>query len=244
MRWELPTTPSPGDNPRARCPKSVFKVPVIRGRLRTSLKPPAVREPPNATVAQEQPRTIKRAYRSESIRGQPLPELRPPLASAAAPHRDRHRPALTDDDHQTLAARDGCVDEIARQHGVMLGRERDNDGRIFRTLRLMDRRRIGGNHSVEFAKRIFDLAPVEAGDEETFNLVDAQNGSEVAIEDVAIIIVLGLHDLVAGRENRPEFLDLRGRIGIEGFLQIGIERAGAEGKIGRASCRERVCSTV
>ena len=163
-----------------------------------------------------------------SIRAQPLPELRPPLASAAAAHRDRHRPALTDDDHETFAPRDGGVDEIARQHRVMLGRERDDDGGIFRALRLVDRRRIGGNHSVEFAQRIFDLAPVEAGDEEAFNLVDAQHGSKVAIEDIAVIIILGLHDLVAGRENRPEFLDLRGRIGIEGFLQIGVERPRAE----------------
>ena len=89
----------------------------------------------------------------KSIYGQPLPELRPPLASAAAAHRDRHHPALPDDDHQTFAPGDGCVDEIARQRGVMLGRERDNDGGLFRALRLMDRRRIGGNDSVEFAKR-------------------------------------------------------------------------------------------
>ena len=124
-----------------------------------------------------------------------------------------------------FAARDGRVDEFARQHGAMLGRERDDDGWIFRTLRVMDHRRIGGSHSVEFAKRIFDLPPVEAGDEEAFRLVDAQHGSKVAIEDIAIVSVLGLHSyLVAGRENRPEFLDLRGRIGVDGFLQIGVER--------------------
>ena len=123
-----------------------------------------------------------------------------------------------------FAARDGRVEEFARQHGAMLGRERDDDGWIFRTLRVMDHRRIGGSHSVEFAKRIFDLPPVEAGDEEAIRLVDAQHGSKVAIEDIAIVSVLGLHYLVARRENRPEFLDLRGRIGVDGFLQIGVER--------------------
>ena len=127
-----------------------------------------------------------------------------------------------------FAARDGRVEEFARQHGAMLGRERDDDGWIFRTLRVMDHRRIGGSHSVEFAKRIFDLPPVEAGDEEAIRLVDAQHGSKVAIEDIAIVSVLGLHYLILSPAAKidPNFSIFAGGLVLMAFCKSALSDRG------------------
>lgn len=45
--------------------------------------------------------------------------------------RDRHRPALTDDDDEAFPACNCGVGEVSGQHGVMLRRKGDDDGRIF-----------------------------------------------------------------------------------------------------------------
>ncbi len=43
----------------------------------------------------------------------------------------------------------------------------------------MDRRRIGGNERVEFAKRIFNLATVKLRDEDAIGLVDPADSTKV-----------------------------------------------------------------
>jgi len=120
------------------------------------------------------------------------------------------------------------ADEIARQHGVMPGGERDDDGRILRALRLVNRRRIGWNQGVELPERIRDLATVEARHEKGFIVVDARDRSEIAIEHIAIVIILGLHERVARREDRAEFFHSRRWGGIESLLQLDIERSRPE----------------
>ena len=65
------------------------------------------------------------------LRVKPLVELSPPLPRIGCPNRDGERAALSDDDDQPLAAGDRGVEEIASQHGVVLGCERDHDGRVF-----------------------------------------------------------------------------------------------------------------
>jgi len=92
--------------------------------------------------------------------------------------RDRQGLALPDDDDEPLAPRHRGVDEVSREHRVMLGRDSDHHRGIFRALRLVDRRRICRNECVEFAKRILDFSPVKVGDEHAFGLVDALDAPE------------------------------------------------------------------
>ena len=137
---------------------------------------------------------------ASSCRREPLPQLRPPPLPPVCPHGDGERAPLPDDHDKALAARDRRVDEVARQHRVVLGREGDDNGGIFGALRLVDRRRIGGNQRVEFAERIFDLAPVELDPQVALGLIDAENAPEIAVEHLAVVVVFRLHHLIAGRE--------------------------------------------
>ena len=67
---------------------------------------------------------------------------------------DRQRLALPDDDDKALPAGDCRIYKVPGEHGVVLFRQRDHHGGIFRSLRLVDRRGVGGDERVEFAERI------------------------------------------------------------------------------------------
>ena len=71
----------------------------------------------------------------------------------------------------------------------------------------MDRRRIGGDKSIEFAERIFDLSSIETGEENTLVLVYFHNLSKIAVEHLFVIVVLGLHDFVSRQEDGAKALD-------------------------------------
>jgi hypothetical protein len=70
----------------------------------------------------------------------------------------------------------------------------------------------------------FDLTPIEAGDQNAIGLVDALDPAKIAVEDLAVVIVFGLHDLVARSEGRAKALDFLAHVRIEGVLEIGVER--------------------
>ena len=63
--------------------------------------------------------------------------------------------------------------------------------------------------------------------------------AEVAVVDFLVVVVLGLHDLVAGTKGPSEALDadLAGRV--QRLLQFDIERAGTEAARGSAAAGER-----
>ena len=65
---------------------------------------------------------------------------------------DRDGLTLADQNDQSFAAGDTRVQQIALQHGVVLRHDRDNDGRVFRALALMDRRGVSRHQRVQFAK--------------------------------------------------------------------------------------------
>lgn len=71
-------------------------------------------------------------------------------------NRDSQRLALPHDDDEALAPGDGRIDEVPDEHRVMLRRQHDHHGGVFRTLRLVDHRRIGRNERVQLAKGVFD----------------------------------------------------------------------------------------
>src|SRR3989442_1739491 len=65
-------------------------------------------------------------------------EPRPPLFLAGLGERDAQRARVGDEDDELLAARDGRVEQVARQHHEVLGEQRDHDGRVLAALALVD----------------------------------------------------------------------------------------------------------
>ena len=116
----------------------------------------------------------------------------------------------------------------ALQHGVVLRQHRDDHRGVFRALALVDRRRISEHQHVQFAEAVRDAASVEPGDQLAGLRVDAFHGADVAVVDVLVVVVLDLHDLVAGREGPAEALDLLLAGGVQRRLQLDIERPRAD----------------
>src|SRR6266851_4643740 len=102
------------------------------------------------------------------IRYQPLPQLRPPISCPRSLNGDRQRLPLSDEHHQTFAARHPRVDQVPLQHRIVLRRHRDDHGRMFRTLALVDRRRVSKNQLIELTKAVGDLAALEIDSELAF----------------------------------------------------------------------------
>jgi hypothetical protein len=87
---------------------------------------------------------------------------------------------------------------MLRQHG-------NDDRRVFRALTFMDGYGIGRHQGVELTEAVGYKTPVEAGSEFALVKVDVYDTADVPIVDLLIMIVLDLHDLVAGREHPAEF---------------------------------------
>src|SRR5665213_2504548 len=85
---------------------------------------------------------------------------------------------------------------------------------IFRALAFVNCRGVSRNQRVEFSETIGDGAAVETGDQLTSVGVDIVDVTDVAIVDLFIVIVLDLHDLVAGREGPAEALTFRSPAGL------------------------------
>ncbi len=73
-------------------------------------------------------------------RTEPLALPRPPAALASVAHRHGERLALPDKHDQLLAPRHAHVEEVARQHGVVLCHDRDHRCRVLGALRLVNRK--------------------------------------------------------------------------------------------------------
>ena len=101
---------------------------------------------------------------------------------------------------------------------------RDDHGGIFRALALVDGRGIGRHQHVEFAKSVGDGPAVKAGDDLAGVGIDVVDIADVAVVDLLVVVVLDLHDLVAGGEGPAEPLDLAIAGGIERGLQLDVQR--------------------
>ena len=69
---------------------------------------------------------------------------------------DGHRQGLflAHQHHQLLAAGEAGVDEIALQHGVVLGEQRNHHGGIFAALAFVDRAGIGRHQVIELTPAV------------------------------------------------------------------------------------------
>ena len=121
-------------------------------------------------------------------------------------NRHSDRLLLTYEYNQFPASRDARVEQISLKHRVMLGHDRNDDGRVFRTLAFMDRHRIGRNECIEFAESVLDYSTVEANAKLARSYIDIIDIADVAVVDLLLLVVLDLHHLVAGRKGPTESL--------------------------------------
>jgi hypothetical protein len=102
----------------------------------------------------------------------------------------------------------------------MLRHDRNDHGRIFRALALMNGGRVGGHQHVKFAKAVGNGSAVKVDDEIALGGIDIIDFANVAIIDVLVIVILDLHDLIAACEGPAKPFDLAIPRGIECSLQF------------------------
>src|SRR3954462_9487791 len=89
----------------------------------------------------------------------------------------------------------------------------------------MDRGGVGRHEGIEFTEWVGHLPTVEGGDEHSFLLIDAHYGSEVAVEDIPVVVVDRFHHAITGRELPPKPLDRCRRVRIQNTLKLHVEVA-------------------
>src|SRR5260370_39383258 len=120
----------------------------------------------------------------------------------------------------------------------MLRVQRDDDGGILASLRLMDRHCERERKLVQFSEIVNDRPAVKVHDDFALRLVDGGDTTDVAVEDVLVVVVPRLQHLVAGPELPAEALDLpltpvplpggaSGTWGVQHLLQAPGQRLGA-----------------
>src|SRR4051794_15766139 len=87
---------------------------------------------------------------------------------------------------------------------------------------------VGWDEPVQLAVLVIDLPTIEGDVENAVLLVDASDGAEIAVEHLLIVVVLGLHDLVAGQEDGAEPLHPGWRVRVQRLLEGRVQSAGAE----------------
>src|SRR5262249_17306630 len=111
------------------------------------------------------------------------------------------------------------------QHGVMLRQHWNDDRRIFGALALVDGHGVSRNQGVQLAEAVDYGTPIETGSEFAIFRIDFHDVADIAVVDLLVVVVLDLHDLVAGCEDPAESLDLTFAGRIQCRLQFDVERA-------------------
>ena len=122
---------------------------------------------------------------------------------------------MTDEHDEPPAARQSGVEQVALQHGVVLGDDWDHDCRVLGALRLVDRGREGQRQLVELSVGVAHGTAVEIDDDLSLLLINGRDEAEVAIECVPVVVVLDLHDLVADTVGEAEALDGRFAVAVD-----------------------------
>ena len=76
------------------------------------------------------------------------------------------------------------------EHGVVLRHDRDDHGRIFRTLALVDGCGVGRHQRVEFTKAVCDDATVEDGVELAVIGINIVYVADVAVINLLVVVVV------------------------------------------------------
>src|SRR5262249_42019717 len=81
---------------------------------------------------------------------------------------------------------------------------------------------------IELAEAVADVPAIKGDDQLTFVLIDPLYDAKITIVDLAIVIVLDLHDLVARAEGPAKALNARLARRIECFLQLDVQGASTQ----------------
>ncbi len=109
----------------------------------------------------------------------------------------------------------------------MLGHEGHDDGLVLASLGLVDGDGVGQGDVHELVPLVAHRPAVEVDEQRPPGLVGLEDGADVAVEDVLVVVVADLHDLVA----RPERAraDLKALpAGVEAGLELGVEVVDAD----------------
>ena len=110
----------------------------------------------------------------------------------------------------------------------MLGQHLNDDGRVFRALGLVDRRRIGRHQRVQLAEAVDHLPSIEADSDLTCLRIDPGDKADITVVDLPVVVVLDLHDLVARGVGPAKSLDPWLRLTVQRRLQGDVERSRAD----------------
>ena len=113
----------------------------------------------------------------------------------------------------------------------MLAEPRDDDRGVLASLALVDADRVRERERVELGIVDRDVALVDAEGEPTSLRVERANDADVAVVDLAIVVVLQLHDLVARAEPLRAADDLGPSRRVERRLERLVERVDARGSL-------------
>jgi len=111
--------------------------------------------------------------------------------------------ATADEDAQLFGAGDGGVEEVALKHDVVFGGEDDYGAGVFSALGFVDGDGVGEDELVgEFFEGVGEWAEAVEFDDGLGVLVggvgvDAEDAADVAVEDVFVVVVAGLHDSIS-----------------------------------------------
>ena len=106
--------------------------------------------------------------------------------------------------HQFFAARYRGVQKIAAQERVVLKVHRNHHRFVFAALRFVDADGVGELQLIQLVAVVDDLAVVvEPDGEHALFLIDADDDPDIAVPDVALIVVAHLHDLVPHPKATP-----------------------------------------
>ena len=89
----------------------------------------------------------------------------------------------------------------------------------------MDRRGVSRHQRVQFAKAIGNRTTIKSSGQFPAVRLDPRHVADIAVVDLLIVVVLDLHNLVAGREGPTEPFDLVFASGIQRRLEFDVEGA-------------------
>ncbi len=119
----------------------------------------------------------------------------------------------------------GGVEQVALQHHVVGGQQRDDHGRKLAALRLVHADRVGVHQLVHLQKIVGHRAIIHLDGNRLVLQVHRKDPPHVAVEDLFVIVVADLHHPVAGAVGPAAHLPL-GKAGlrrVERLLQPGVK---------------------
>src|SRR3974390_3763257 len=107
----------------------------------------------------------------------------------------------------------------------MLSKHWDNHSGIFRPLAFVNGRRVGRHQHIELTESVCDGSAVEGHGELPRIGIEINDGADVAVVDLFLIVILNLHHLITRCKGPTESLDLAIAGGMERCLQLNVKRS-------------------